>query len=815
MTYADLSRSLKPVLGERTEEVLQEGLRRLQLRPEALDPEGIELLLKRIVYRELQARYPIPEARTIVSQILSQLKGNDVGLSQLEAGLKRFQLYLDWPEVGRLRSIINALRAQPQGELAQELLKEGRALLTQLERKLQEALLRQSRDLSDLEAAWLKVKHIGGPKVRRFETLLHQIQEAHAQETLAPAEVERARSLAVELRKLVESSVVQAPTLVEEPVPALDLPAEAPEDFEVEIDLEGLSEEQQSKIREIDRAEERRRLEALKIQYQDFLTPELNETFERLFQRLESGELLGDELETFEASLKAREQEAFTEARVRYEWMAERLRQLEAELKEEAAPLSARLNLALETLQMGALPKDFESLEALLSDLERRQKERKAAEERRAQLQRELAQLRQEAEQALSLYHHQPGVAQFLNTLPEQIDDEKALQELKERLSQLLVQLAQAQKEQKLQQASLKAALAALPIELLGPEGAALARQRDQLLSKLNTEQPPLTQLRGAIEALSREVREAMSRQLTQLAHQAAQWNVSLEGLTEARKLLEQGGVPDLRGLETRLREAVSRRQQALLDELTRLEEQAQALRGLGGEGLLEGLSLAKARLRAGEPIELTPFAQDLSHLQSQLGLLRNSLRGRIEALEAAFPRYQNPGGDTVNQLRPRIKFLAEAKGKLEQLGAQGLLELRSSLEEAEQLFRQLEEEHQAAQQVLSELKGADLESLLEIFETPASDPFASFRFRGVEQASWIDEPGLPKAAIQGLLEDLKVLGQELQTSQLPKLAVITWANEVLILVPQGQRVAFFLSQRSLLSRLLGQIEKERVSWGG
>lgn len=226
--YQTLSKSLEPVLGERARAVLEEGVRRLGISPDQLDASQAETILKRLVYRELQAKMSPGAARSRIEELLKELgiagekaaqsKAEAMSahasavLADLEAGLKRFSLYLDWPEVGRLRGVINVIKQDPAAATVRSLLREGQEVLAQLEEKLQAALLRQTRDIAELEMNLSRVQSVGGAKVRRLENLIRLIQEAHAQETLAVAEVERARALAADMRKLVESSVVQNPT---------------------------------------------------------------------------------------------------------------------------------------------------------------------------------------------------------------------------------------------------------------------------------------------------------------------------------------------------------------------------------------------------------------------------------------------------------------------------------------------------------------------------------------------------------------------------------------------------------------------------
>ena len=210
--YRILEEALRPHLGARAQVVLEEGLKRLGKRPEELSEKDAETLLKGLIFRELQARLPAAQARRAVEEALARLApAPEGGLEALERGLARFGLYVDWPEVGRLRALVNRLRREPDPRLLQE----GLALLDHLEEKLEEALLRQAQDLAHLEEALERVRPLGGPKVRRLESLIQIVREAHREGTLAQGEVERARALALELRKYLASSAVQPATLPE------------------------------------------------------------------------------------------------------------------------------------------------------------------------------------------------------------------------------------------------------------------------------------------------------------------------------------------------------------------------------------------------------------------------------------------------------------------------------------------------------------------------------------------------------------------------------------------------------------------------
>lgn len=100
------------MLGERTRMVLEEGVRRLDISPDRLDASQAEVILRRLVYRELQSKMSPSAARSRIEEMLKdlgiggvengpksslrQLSAHAKGvLADLEAGLKRFSLYLD------------------------------------------------------------------------------------------------------------------------------------------------------------------------------------------------------------------------------------------------------------------------------------------------------------------------------------------------------------------------------------------------------------------------------------------------------------------------------------------------------------------------------------------------------------------------------------------------------------------------------------------------------------------------------------------------------------------------------------------------
>src|SRR5690606_29373052 len=186
-----------------------------------------EQILKVQVYRQLQVSMPVTAAKTAVADIverLRQVSGQSPGaagssnargiasqaelLERLQVALRPFNLYFEWPEVQKLRAQIQLLEAEHEsGREAYALGQDAEAQLELVVQKLEDQLVLQARELGELREALEQVRSLGGQKVRRLETFVNQIESSQSERQLAPAEIERARRLARDLRKLMESSV--------------------------------------------------------------------------------------------------------------------------------------------------------------------------------------------------------------------------------------------------------------------------------------------------------------------------------------------------------------------------------------------------------------------------------------------------------------------------------------------------------------------------------------------------------------------------------------------------------------------------------
>ncbi len=227
--YQATIKQLEGVLSPRVaSQSLQEGLKKLQKTPDTVAVEDVETILKAQVYRRLQVTLPPDKAKDAVQRLLEglrdvpkggaadtadtgvdlQAQARDIGA--LKDALKPFNLYFEWPETQKLRAQLQLLEAEQEaGRDAHELIDEARAQLGVMEQKLEGQLVTQAKELSELKDAFKQVKSLGGSKVRRLENLIGQIESAQEGRQSAPSEVERARKIATDLRKLVASAVLE------------------------------------------------------------------------------------------------------------------------------------------------------------------------------------------------------------------------------------------------------------------------------------------------------------------------------------------------------------------------------------------------------------------------------------------------------------------------------------------------------------------------------------------------------------------------------------------------------------------------------
>lgn len=767
--YGTILEAIHPHLGARAEAVLEEGLKRLGKRPSELTPADGAHLLKGLVYRELQARMRPEEARRLVEGVLAKIEGQGARLAKLEQGLKRFGLYVDWPEVARLRALVNRLRQSPDPGL----LAEGEELLEALDEKMEEALLRQAKDLAHLEEALERVRHLGGPKVRRLESLVETIRQAQKEGILAQAEVERARSLALELRKFLESSAVKTPTLPEiifetqetppETPPQAETPSHPSDVFltveeasdlegELVVDLEALSQEASQRILALEVEEEKRKLEELLSRFAPLVErATVSPLLAEVQALLDAGTPVGEKLKALEEAFQEAERNLRAEKRARLIQLQEALRLLS--LPEEAKlPLERALQLAEETLEEGGYP-DLLPLEEELRRLE--EEARRKAEEEKRLLQ----------------------------------EKEALVEELKEKGEAFRPLLEE---------------LKALPLEAL-----------PQRLPEVRARYAELLKAQGEEAALRAKLTEA-AKALEALKPEALALGLK-EKVAEAEALLAQGSLPDLGSLRKSLEEAKAQARQEALLELGRLQALAERFRGFGGEGVLRAIAEEKGR-----PLpDPTPIARALEALKRRMEVKREELTTRLTAFFQAYARLEGFQSETGRRLKALLPVLRSAQEKLPRLGPQGLLQVERTLSQAEALLRELEREQEAAKAVLQEIReirGEEIEALLGVFDqgrTPAQAKapetpspkvleadLAPLRLPGVEVLGYLGGAlPLPKEPLEALVQALDQLDKSLGQTRGP--AAILLGEKALVLAPRKGRTLVALLEKTSLSAFL------------
>ncbi|GAA5337020.1 hypothetical protein [Thermus antranikianii] len=767
--YGTILEAIHPHLGARAEAVLEEGLKRLGKRPSELTPADGAHLLKGLVYRELQARMRPEEARRLVEGVLAKIEGQGARLAKLEQGLKRFGLYVDWPEVARLRALVNRLRQSPDPGL----LAEGEELLEALDEKMEEALLRQAKDLAHLEEALERVRHLGGPKVRRLESLVETIRQAQKEGILAQAEVERARSLALELRKFLESSAVKTPTLPEiifetqetppETPPQAETPSHPSDVFltveeasdlegELVVDLEALSQEASQRILALEVEEEKRKLEELLSRFAPLVErATVSPLLAEVQALLDAGTPVGEKLKALEEAFQEAERNLRAEKRARLIQLQEALRLLS--LPEEAKlPLERALQLAEETLEEGGYP-DLLPLEEELRRLE--EEARRKAEEEKRLLQ----------------------------------EKEALVEELKEKGEAFRPLLEE---------------LKALPLEAL-----------PQRLPEVRARYAELLKAQGEEAALRAKLTEA-AKALEALKPEALALGLK-EKVAEAEALLAQGSLPDLGSLRKSLEEAKAQARQEALLELGRLQALAERFRGFGGEGVLRAIAEEK-----GKPLpDPTPIARALEALKRRMEVKREELTTRLTAFFQAYARLEGFQSETGRRLKALLPVLRSAQEKLPRLGPQGLLQVERTLSQAEALLRELEREQEAAKAVLQEIReirGEEIEALLGVFDqgrTPAQAKapetpspkvleadLAPLRLPGVEVLGYLGGAlPLPKEPLEALVQALDQLDKSLGQTRGP--AAILLGEKALVLAPRKGRTLVALLEKTSLSAFL------------
>ncbi len=773
-TVEELETILSPRVVSRS---LQEGMRQLGRSPDTVDLGAVEKILKAQVYRQLQVTMPVMQAKQKIEDILGRLQGlsdqagtgasPDVGLArqrerlkQLKDALKPFNLYFEWPEVQKLRAQVQLLETEQESEReAASLADDAEAQLHVVEQKLEDHLVIQARELGELSEALEQVRTLGGPKIRRLENLVNQIGEAQQGRQLAPAEVERARRLARDLRKLMESSVyseeMEAPTSehAEEVEPApVDrreggvLDVEGEEEDLLSIDTADLDPEVSAKLLLLDLEDERHDLEALASEYDELLgfQPTLRSTVGEVRAQLDGDASIAEALPALRRTLE----EAFHDYR---ETLRDELQTIDASLDKlrpevDTSELRQALRVGLGILST-ALPNQADihhirNLHQLALDqvaaFDRTEDETRA--QRVAQLHDQSAMLerlestllRYEGHASVEAYQQlEAQVGALRDAHAQEVLDPQILDTVRRAeasLESAMAVLADQQIDR--QRATLRNLLAqvqALPaLDTVAARISSVVTEIERQLGDLESETLDDTQVEATasmVEALKGQATATLQRRLEALAEQAGELSSPplLERIRTAMDGLEDGNFPDLNALKAAINQEREAERSEQIGELHRLESEAARLGGLEGatlDALQERLRTARQRIDDGHLARgLAQAWALLERVQAEADERLRNVVPRLDAALQAFTPVEKLNSDDVATVRRILRHLDSQRDALERVSVGLRLQLEASLSEAEALLVKLREEYEATRVIADQLVSANvLDDVLGLF---------------------------------------------------------------------------------------------------
>ena len=777
-TVEELEAILSPRVVSRS---LQEGLRQLGRSPDTVDFAAVEKILKAQIYRQLQVTMPVTQAKQKIEDILGRLQGvadesgadddADAGLArqgerleQLREALKPFNLYFEWPEVQKLRAQIQLLETEQESEReAASLADDAESQLRVVEQKLEDQLVIQARELGEISEALEQVRTLGGPKIRRLENLVNQIGAAQSGRQLAPAEIERARRLARDLRKLMESSVyseemdggppAEAGAGTAEGEAALEaivegglLDVDAEEEELLSIDTADLDPEVSARLLLLDLEDERHDLDALASEYGELLVfqPALQGEIDRLRSRLDADESIADEL----AGLRAALAEAFDAHR---ETLTAELQQIEASLEglrpevdtsELRQALRVGLGILSTTLPSKADIQHVRNLHQLA--IEQVEAFQRAEDETRVQRE---AQLRDQAsmldrlESTLLRYEGHAKVDAYRRLADEvdalraahqqQVIDPQVLDQIRRAEASLESAMALlAEESSDRQRATLRNLLAqvqALPsVDTVANRISGVVAEIERQIERLDHETLDDAQVEATasmVEALKGEAKATLARRLETLAEQAGELSSQplLERIRAAMDALEEDSYPDLNALKAAIKQEREAERSEQIGELHRLEREAARFAGMEGptlEALQERLSSARQRIDDGHlATGLNQAWTLLERVRAEVDERLRNVLPRLDAALEAFAPVEKLNSDDVAAVRRILRHLDSQRDAFERVSTGLRLQLEASLTEAEALLEKLREEYEATRVIADQLVSANvLDDVLGLF---------------------------------------------------------------------------------------------------
>ena len=822
--YQATVEALEAVLAPRVVSlVLREGLGQTGHGPGDLTLEDVETMLTGPVFRQLQVLMPPEKARETVQAFLSQITeaaatrpepaieqgapperqptaaeeaaaagpGLDPSarLETLQAALRPFNLYFDWPEVRTLRALLQvAERELGEGLDANASLDDATAQLQLVEQKLEDRLVLQARELGDLEAAYEVVQVLGGPRVRRLEALVGQIRQAQRSRELAEAEAERAATIARDLRKLMESSVAQAVSAADADADEASGATSAVEDDEemrpVAVDEEALTPEASERLRRLDLDAEAKHLDGLEAAHAEVLRylPTFAERLAQARAQLRRDEPLGSMFERLRHALEDATQTQLDHLR---QELAAMQADLEGLRTDDDGSFERALRVTLDVLQEGLPPHAdvlrLRELHRNASDRHaeraRRDAEAQARERQRVETQRDAVRRLSEAvgrdpgdDAGLASTRHElrEALAALRAAADEERVDEAALQRAlaaEQAWEHALAARADGSDErQRARLRALEAQLSALPDEpSLRSRRSHLNTELARAVEAASLEEDHVSTLGSLVEHLVADAHAALAHALDRLAKEAADVSnpTILQALQDAARDLQTGTVPDLQRLDAlvvaereRERDRDHARWQALQQARVRLEPA-----GVPALTVFSGaLEDARAALAEGARAarELDAAEQAMQRVEAQVRERLAAFEPRLDAALATFAKVERLNNDDVATVRRTLRHLDTQRAALPRVSPGLQFQLDRALSEAEALLTSLTEAYEATRAVADQLVAANvLDDMLGWLggETDESDDAAT------EQPER-SEPAIPHdpVALRRLMDGFRAL---------------------------------------------------------
>lgn len=893
--YQAVLQELEGILSPRVvSRSLKEGLLQIGRTADDIDIVGIETILKGQIYRQLQVTMPVVQAKDAVTQIIDRLhtvaatspppesdeqpevdrltpalEQQASSIERLQESLKPYNLYFEWAEVQKLRAQIQLIEeAQEQGRDVPAVINEAETQLDIVSRMLEDHLVIQARELGELREALDQVRTLGGTKVRRLESLLGQIEEQQRRRQLAPAEVERARKLALDLRKLMESSVYSETVEAQQDEGEGGvLEVDSDEDGLLSIDTANLDPEVSARLLLLDLEGERHDLDALAQEHANLLDfePELAARVTELRGRLDDDHSIEERLTELTGELGSATMR-------RREALLTELEMIEAQLSDlpehiDSSDLRQSLQVAKGVLSTTLPPhSDIQQLRNL---------HRLAIEQSQ-----ELTRLEREAEGQLRVQLReqeelQARLEELLQRLPDSGD-----RDLTESLRQGLASLRAANDEQRSEPAlvaELHRAEEAIELAAAERSGDIAARERSRLraligraerlpffeeladrtrstaeelrrqLDGLDNGQLNAAQIEG-LEALvvnlEAEVRSACERKLEKLAPLVAELGGDLPArLNDASDLLDSGSYPDLAQLEQLIAQQREARRSAQMEDLHSLERETRLYETVDTEAN-DRLKLLLGEIRAA--IDAGRLTQDLEqgwrlldHVKEIVDRRLADFEPRLDAAIEAFDAVAMLNSDDVAKARRTLTHLDSQRASMARVSISLRTQLENDLQEAETLIAQLQEEFEATRAIADQLvSGNVLDDVLNIFgggepvatssePEPAGDPLVALlnelsAERGVRGAVAVGTAGaivagdlsLDDAELRNALGDLEGrLGELGQSLALGTPQRITMERDDAVAIAswplQGEGLLVVLDDPAVLSLVLHRLRRE------